>query len=367
MNTLVTNQLGSGFTSQGQGTRRKVMKGKRKLSPNSTQAWTPLSSNPQDSHILSDDCHAGLRSIAQAVHDANVQYKCAVSDYLRWRNKLRNRTGPNPNLNRFHQDDLQTIEGAINAHLTLDKSLAPQLLVNLDDGSCISIWKRVAENMVYLKSLQKPQTPAHLEKSTKRATELKNCRTTMTTSFNLVERELRDSGHGSTCEAILAKIAMLLEYEEAYPVLPEPTLTVPEPRQESPYTFHTSTLISIDGMGLVISLIFMAMAWSKSTDTPGSPNDPDFWVQMRDTTLTLLGLLTTIYVTHQRLSADPIAWNYALMFTLAGIACAILAVVLYPLVPTMWSSFASFSANVMQILVTLQLALITKALKQKQL
>ncbi|KAI0849306.1 hypothetical protein F5Y00DRAFT_261775 [Daldinia vernicosa] len=365
MNALATNQLGS-TTLQRQGTRPRRMKGKRKISPNSTQGWTPPSSNSQNSDNLSNDCRLGLVSIVQAVHNANVQYKSIVDEYLRWRNKLRTRSSSNPNSTRFSNDDLQTLDEVMKAYLSLDQSIAWQLLANLGDKSYIDIWKRAADNMAYLKGLWKHQAPKHLEKARNRAVDLKNCRVTVESSFKLVEKELRDSGFDHYCEAILAKKDMLLKYEEAYPILPEPR-PASEIRQESPLTFQMSTLIFIVFTAVALSFIPMGMAWSRSTNTPGSTQDPDFYLQIQNMMLQLLGLSTAMLVAHQRLSDNKTAWNYACYFTVAGVICTILAVPVYAFVSTIWSSFASYLATVMQVGATLQLALIAKTPKQKQL
>ncbi|KAI2777451.1 hypothetical protein F4815DRAFT_448375 [Daldinia loculata] len=365
MDVLVTNQLGSTIL-QRQGTHPKRMKRKRRPSPNSAQGWMPPSNNAQNSDNLSNDCRLGLVSIVQAVHNANVQYKSIVDEYLRWRNKLRTRSRSNPNSTRFSNDDLQTLDEVMKTYLSLDQSVAWQLLANLGEKSYIDIWKRAAENMAYLRSLSKHQTPKHLEKARNRAVDLKNCRVTVENSFNLVEKELRASGFDHHCEAILAKRDMLLKYEEAYPILPEPR-SVPEIHQESPPTFQMSTLIFIVFTVVAISFIPVGMAWSRSTNTPGSTGDSDFWVQIQNTILQLLGLSTAMLVAHQRLFNDNTAWKYACYFTIAGVICAVLAVPVYLLVPTIWSSFSSFLASIMQVGATIQLALIAKTPKQKQL
>ncbi|KAI1662796.1 hypothetical protein F4813DRAFT_341969 [Daldinia decipiens] len=364
MNVFVTNQLGS-TTLQRQGTRPR-MKRKRRLSPNSAQGWTPPLSNSQSSDNLSNDCQLGLVSIVQAVHNANVQYKSIVDEYLRWRNKLRTQSSSNRNSTRFSNDDLQTLDEVMKAYLSLDQPVAWQLLVNLGEKSYIDIWKRAAENMAYLKSLSKHQTPKHLGRARNRAVDLKNCRVTVESSFKLVEKELRAAGFDHYCEAILAKKDMLLKYEEAYPILPE-SRPVPEIHRESPLTFQMSTLIFIVFIVVAISIIPMAIAWSKSTNTPGSTGDSDFWVQVQNAILQVLGLSTTMLVAHQRLLNDKTAWNYACYFTIAGVICSILAIPVYLLVPTIWSSFSSFLSTIMQSGATLQLALIAAMPKQKQL
>ncbi|KAI0108206.1 hypothetical protein F4814DRAFT_455024 [Daldinia grandis] len=353
MNMLATNQSGSTIL-QRRGTRPKRMKGKRKLSPNSAQGWTRT--NTHNSDNLSNDCRLGLVSIVQAIHNANVQYKHIVDEYLRWRNKLRTRSSSNRNSTRFSEGDLQA----------MDETVAWQLLANLGERSYIDIWRRAAENMAYLRGLLKHQTPKHLETARNRAVDLKNCRVTVESSFNLVEKELRASGFDHYCEAILAKRDMLLKYEEAYPILPEPRPS-PEIHQQSPPTFQMSTLIFIVLTVVAISFVFMGMAWSRSSNAPGSADDPDFYLQIQNTILQLLGLSTAMLVAHQRLFNDVTAWKYAICFSVAGALCAVLAVALYLFVPTIWSSFASFLAAIMQIGAMLQLALIAKTPKQKQL
>ncbi|KAI1805155.1 hypothetical protein F4811DRAFT_516859 [Daldinia bambusicola] len=382
MNVLATNQSASSIP-EGQGSNRKRRKEKRRSSPNSAQGWTTPLGNSQNDAELSDGCRSGLVLIVQAFYTANLQYQHIVDEYLRWRSTVRDRFSSNPNLTRFSIYDRTAMERVVKAYLALDQSLVPQLLAHLDETSYVDIWRRAAENMARLKSLQKHQDPEHLDKAKNRAIELKNCRVTVQTSYNSVENELRTLGHDSTCEAILTKIAMLSRYEQAYPILPETppvqspetppvqvqeTRPVPEIHREPSYTFRMPTLLFIVAAGLVLSGIFMAVAWSKSTNNaPGSTEDADFWIMLQDVVLLFLGLFATIYVARQKLSADPFAWCYAHIFTVAGYICALLAGVLYTLVPTMWSSTASYLANCMQMMVILQLALITTTPKQKQL
>ncbi|KAI8958573.1 hypothetical protein F5Y11DRAFT_362493 [Daldinia sp. FL1419] len=363
MNSLVTSQLDSGIIL-GQGTLKRKMKVKRKLSPNGSQGWKQPADS-QNSKDLSDECRLRLVSIAQATYNANIQYHSIVDEYLRWRNKLLARTTTNSRPTRFDNDDLQTMEDAIKVYPLLDQS-AVWLVLKLSENAYLDIWRRAAENMAYLRNLTKHQTPKHLENGRIRAIELKNCRTTIENNFAIVEKELSASGFDHACKAIREKIAMLSTYEEAYPLPPGPRIPT-EVYDEPQVTFSMSTLIFIVLVGLIISFIPMCVACLKSTNTPGSTNDPDFYLQIQSTSLQLLSLITAMYLAHQRLLNDNSAWKYACWFTVFGCICAILAIPFYLIFPTISSSFASFFANTMQIGAMLQLALIAKNPKQKQL
>ncbi|KAI0842625.1 hypothetical protein F5Y06DRAFT_131625 [Hypoxylon sp. FL0890] len=331
------------------------MRAKRKSNPNSSQGWA----SPK---IPFDEYQSNLMSIAKAIHAANEEYLSIVKEYLRWRNRLSSKKpfSSSQNLDRFSQNDLRILEGVVRAQPPGSRFAVPQLLDSLRDMSYVGIWERAAENMAYLKSHPKHQTRRHQENGKKRAKKLKNCRIVVETGFALVEKELRVQGLNDVCDGILAKIDMLGKYEEAYPV---PS----ERRIDSWFKFQTPTLLSIGAVFILASLIPMCVAWSKSTDPPGSTDDFDFWLNIQNAIIQFLGLVSTLYTVHRKSEEHHVAWICSIFLTGFGIVCAGIGIPIYLYLPTRWSALAFFSASVAQLCVNLEIAWMTDHSKLKQL
>lgn len=116
----------------------------------------------------------------------------------------------------------------------------------------------------------------------------------------------------------------------------------------------------------MFSLIFLFFAWSKSTSTPGSIEDSDFWLVIQNSTTQILGLVIAVYTVRRKSPEDSAAWRYAFVFTVVGIMCAVAPIPMYLHLPTMWGSVVSFFATAMQSCAALEIATMTDHPKLKQ-
>ncbi|KAI0387195.1 hypothetical protein F5Y04DRAFT_78724 [Hypomontagnella monticulosa] len=329
---------------------------KRKLSPNLAQGWAAFTGRLPNNGILSEDCHAHLISIAEAIQAANVQYKDIVSEYLRWR---RRRVSSSQNPERFNQYDLGFMIEIIKARLPLHRDDISKLLENLSDTSYIGIWERANENVAYLRGHWTHQRQKHQDKGTARAIEIKRCRVTVEEGLSSVKRELQALGHTDVRDGILAKLSMLQKYEEAYPVASQ-THQGFLPSIQMPVLIFASILCISAGF------IPIAVAITKSKNEAGSVEDSDFYMLIQSTLVQFLGLATAVYTVRQRSAENPAAWNLAISLAALGIGCGVASIPLYLYRPTIWSGVASCCASAAQAGVTLELAMITEHTKLKQ-
>ncbi|OTB09278.1 hypothetical protein M426DRAFT_135473 [Hypoxylon sp. CI-4A] len=329
---------------------------RKKPSPNATPGWTPPSSNPQNTDSLSKECHGNLISIAEAIHTANGEYLTIVGDYLRWFARF-NKRSQKPG--RFTAADRDVLKHTIEDETPIEKSAILQLLSVLSDTSYTGIWKRAADNMAFLKTLPTHQTQKHQDKGRKRAELLKNCRITVLNGFNSAEKELRALGHDDVCEGIETKIDMLRKFEDVYPISSN---SVPS----SQFNIDASTLISIAFVWIILSSIFTFIAWSKSTNAPGSIEDPDFYLQIQNALVQFLGFVTSVFTVHHVSRDNILAWRWALCLAIGGIVCGFMAIPMYLYISPMWSSTVASFSSIAQIAVIAVLAMVTNHPKVKQ-
>ncbi|KAI1207298.1 uncharacterized protein F4807DRAFT_183528 [Annulohypoxylon truncatum] len=339
------------------------VKARRKATPNTAQGWVPPSSSNQHRKITFDSYHSHLVSIAKAIYAANGEYLAIVEDYLRWRNwsKAKTAFGFSQKPGRFTNDDLTVLKDLVAAGPPVGQSAVPQLLDRLRQTSYIDIWRRATENMAYLKNHPTHQTKKHLENGRKRAERMKACRVIVETSYHKVENELRNQMHISVCDGVVEKLAMLRKYEDAYPVTSS-SESSPDTRFKLPIPIYLCCILAC----LFLALIFIGVAWSKSSNALGSTNDTDFWTLLAFSTVQLLGFYTTVSNVSRKSTEKSVAWTCALYLTAFGIICTLVSIPAYTYLPTMWSTLLAFGAAVAQLVVLLELLLMADHSKTKQ-
>jgi len=108
----------------------------------------------------------------------------------------------------------------------------------------------------------------------------------------------------------------------------------------------------------VSSLIYtalMALVWHKSRGEVGTTSDPDYFLSMQNSTMSVLGILCDIYPTLWTLRSAVKLW--AMTLSSLGVALALRANPMYPLWLNIWSALASFSCGAIQSGITLELFL----------
>lgn len=295
-----------------------------------------------------------LRSIAEAVYDANREYLPIVKAYLR---NFAARRSSQP---RFNQDDLKKMKMIIEKGLPEGTN---ELLRSLQDVTYVDIWDRAAENMEFLKGNPKHQTQRHQENGRKLAVALRNCRITIETAFNQVRGEMQDSKFDIVCDGIREKIDSLKSFEKAYPVSVATGQPAPAPAPLKP---QTPVLILLVLTYVIFSVIFISIAWSKSTGDCGSVGDSDFWMLIPNGACQILGLLVSVYTVHRRSPEDSTAWRCAFWFLVTGIVCSLASIPVYLYAGTMWSSMISFCASTASFGVMLENATMTEQPRLKQ-
>ncbi|XDG04432.1 hypothetical protein ABKA04_004047 [Annulohypoxylon sp. FPYF3050] len=336
------------------------VKARRKATPNPTQGWLPLSNSNKHRKITFDSYQSHLVSIAKAIHTANVEFLAIVEEYLRWRawSNAKYTFGFSQKPGRYTDNDLAVLKDLVAAGPPVGQSAVPQLLDRLGQTSYMNIWKRATDHMAYLKSHPK-RTQRHLENGRKRAERLKACRVIIETSYNKVENELRNQMLISVCEGVLEKVAMLREYEDAYPVS---SGSLPDVRFKLP----TPTLLCCASIYMTLSTIPAGIALTKGTHAPGSSNDPDFWWLVQSVAMQLLGLVLAVCNVPRKPTEKSAAWMSALCLTGFGILCASASIPAYLFLSTSWSSLMSSGATMSQIIVMLELTLMAEHFKIKQ-
>jgi hypothetical protein len=101
----------------------------------------------------------------------------------------------------------------------------------------------------------------------------------------------------------------------------------------------------------VTCTVFFALGYAHSPHLQGTTNDADFWFLIQSTIVQLLGLVVSALI--ERKSGGLPKWRWALPTAIAG-ACSIIAIPLYLVVPTEWSSFLSLVAGATQSFMILQ-------------
>ncbi|KAI1389578.1 uncharacterized protein F4822DRAFT_205394 [Hypoxylon trugodes] len=336
------------------------VKAKRKVSPNPTPGWTAPTTSSQEPLIPSFGYLTNLALIAAAVHAANEEYLAVVSEYLRWRDRSASNNSSYSN-HRFNSEDLEKLRAVIQARPPEENTLSTsQILEALEDTSYVDIWKRAAENMAFLKRHPKHQNGKHQGKAMMRAKKLRDCRVSIESSFWPVEKDLRASHLDNTCASILAKIEMLREYEEAYPIASD------RPRYYS-FNNRSPNLLFFISIYAMATLVLMGVAFKLSTNTRGSTGSSDFYVQIVNAMPQTLGLFTTVFTIRKKSAEYPRAWTSALCLTVIGMALTWGAIPIYVQLPTIWSGLLSICGSFAALANILQLSVITETSKLKQL
>ncbi|KAI1088470.1 hypothetical protein F5B19DRAFT_471112 [Rostrohypoxylon terebratum] len=336
------------------------VKARRKATPNTAQGWLPPLNSNKHRKITFDSYHSHLLSIAKAIHAANVEFLAIVEEYLRWRawSSAKHVFGFSQKPGRYTEYDLNVLKDLVAAGPPVGQSAVPQLLDRLRQTSYMDIWRRATENVAYLKSHPR-ETLTHVNKGRKRAERLKACRVIVETSYGKVENELRNQMLIGVCEGVLEKIAMLREYEDAYPVS---SGNVPDVRFKLPMP----TLLCCSSIYMTLSTIPAGIALIKGTNAPGSTDDPDFWWLVQSVAMQLLGLVLAVCNVPQKPTEKSTAWTSALCLTAFGMSCTCASIPTYLFLSTSWSNFMSSGATMSQIIVMLELTLMADHSKIKQ-
>jgi hypothetical protein len=129
----------------------------------------------------------------------------------------------------------------------------------------------------------------------------------------------------------------------------------------------TSTLVAISGVTILLAMVPTYMAWTRSPYSRGSTSDSDFWWLIQSSIMALLSLLTLSIPIYEnsRSAQKGQTWFWTWWFISAATVAALLAPVLYVLVPTAYSGATVFVASACQAFVVLQLSLAASVRKGK--
>lgn len=109
------------------------------------------------------------------------------------------------------------------------------------------------------------------------------------------------------------------------------------------------------------------LAWSHSDGSVGAHNDMDFWLLIQSSAMQLLGIFLAVYSLKGKRMADPEAWNWTVLFAVAGSLCACGSIAMYLTLPTFWSGFVSFCGSASQIWTAVILAIVAQpSIKRKR-
>lgn len=116
-----------------------------------------------------------------------------------------------------------------------------------------------------------------------------------------------------------------------------------------------ATLVFLVPVVSLLSCIPAAMAFTRAHPTPGTFEDAEFYQQLSNSLMQLLGLATLVWPTvfQARLAQHP--WIFTWLLAGVSAICSVVAVSLYVLAPAGWSGVIAFGGAVAQALVTLQL------------
>ncbi|KAM6513245.1 hypothetical protein FALCPG4_015695 [Fusarium falciforme] len=115
-----------------------------------------------------------------------------------------------------------------------------------------------------------------------------------------------------------------------------------------PTTFALVVIITIAAAGLT------AKGWNLSPHEPGRRDDPDFWFLLQSSLMQLASMVPIIFclLVADSTSLQPRLWSW--VFLGSGILFALLAPLLYLVVPTELSAMISFCGSVAQVLIVLE-------------
>ncbi|KAF2236428.1 hypothetical protein EV356DRAFT_498457 [Viridothelium virens] len=107
----------------------------------------------------------------------------------------------------------------------------------------------------------------------------------------------------------------------------------------------------------------MGIAWKLSSSTKGSTKDADFYLLIQSSAMNILGIFTAVYPTWNWPASHAKRWAYT--FTVLGIVCATVSILVYLYVSMIWSGLLSFSAAAIQAFMVLQFAIASLPIKSR--
>ena len=119
---------------------------------------------------------------------------------------------------------------------------------------------------------------------------------------------------------------------------------------------HAPNLTALVCITILLSLIPMCFAWKLSPNTHGTPSDVDFYLQIQNSIMMVLGILIGLYPS---IGHPSNASRYLMpAFATFGICCSFAAPVLYLALPVMWSALLAFAGTAIQVYMALQAVII---------
>jgi hypothetical protein len=108
----------------------------------------------------------------------------------------------------------------------------------------------------------------------------------------------------------------------------------------------------------LLAMIPLPFAWNASNSTPGTTSDADYSLLIQSTIMTILGIFIGVFPTFRQVRSSVTIWGQ--IYAIAGLVCAIAAIPMYTLLPTMWSALVNFISQMVQAYMTLQLAFVAE-------
>ncbi|KAK0516359.1 hypothetical protein JMJ35_000962 [Cladonia borealis] len=128
---------------------------------------------------------------------------------------------------------------------------------------------------------------------------------------------------------------------------------------------HISSTLWLSLLVFVITIPTTALGWRYLPHQPGTTQDADFWFLIQSSWITILGfavLAIPIWRT-KTFSAKARFWVWGLLIT--GSLCVALSPLVYLFEPTEWSQFMSIVSGIVQVFLTLQIALVADSAGQR--
>jgi hypothetical protein len=123
------------------------------------------------------------------------------------------------------------------------------------------------------------------------------------------------------------------------------------------YSSLTIALVQENVVLITLILLFLtaaivpgykAFSISMKSSTPGSIEDADFWYLIQSSIMSVLGSLTMVIPLMKKSWFSP-AYGTMWMFFTLGLSFAVIAIVIYPLVNTGWSSMVAFFGSIASV------------------
>jgi hypothetical protein len=103
------------------------------------------------------------------------------------------------------------------------------------------------------------------------------------------------------------------------------------------------------------SVIPMLLAWRASPWVRGTYTDPDFYLFIQGSILSVFGIFTAVFPSFSRPVSK--ARHYAYALASIGVICNLVSIALYLCATTMWSALISFLGHAIQGYMALLLAI----------